>query len=109
MKLWCSPPPSANNLFFNGKKGRVKSAEYRAWIQVAGLQINQQRPTPVGGRVQVEYRIPRNNRRDLANFEKGLSDLLVTLKLIEDDRKIERLHMNWTDAGPHVLIEVWPA
>ena len=107
MTYYVNPPPSANNLFFNGKKGRVKSAEYRLWQTTAGLQLNAQNAKPIAGRVDVEYSVPRNNRRDLGNFEKALSDLLVKQGIIEDDRKIERIVMRWLDNGERAHIDVW--
>ena len=107
MTYYVNPPPSANNLFFNGKKGRVKSAEYRLWQTTAGLQLNVQQAKPVAGRVDVEYSVPRNNRRDLGNYEKALSDLLVRQHIIEDDRKIERIVMRWHDPDEFVRIDVW--
>ena len=107
MTYYVTPPPSANNLFFNAKKGRVKSTEYRLWQMTAGLQLNAQNAKPIAGRVDVEYSVPRNNRRDLGNFEKALSDLLVRQHIIEDDRKIERIVMRWHDPDEFVRIDVW--
>ena len=106
MTYYVTPPPSANNLFFNAKKGRVKSTEYRLWQMTAGLQLNAQNAKPIAGRVDVEYSVPRNNRRDLGNFEKALSDLLVRQHIIEDDRKIERIVMRWHDPDEFVRIDV---
>lgn len=111
MTYFVTPPPSANNLFFNGKKGRVKVDAYRKWQTVAGCMLNIQRAQPIDGRVAVAYSVPRNNRRDLGNYEKALSDLLVRQRVISDDRKIESISLCWHDeAGDdRVRIDVWAA
>ncbi len=108
MTYYVNPPPSVNNLFFNGRKGRVKSSEYRLWQLTAGLQLNVQRAKPIAGRVEVDYSVPRNNKRDLGNYEKALSDLLVRQKIIEDDRQIERIVMRWQDNNEQVGIVILP-
>lgn len=106
MTYYVTPPPSANNLFFNGKKGRVKSTEYRLWQTTAGLQLNIQRARPCIGQVAVDYSVPRNNRRDLGNYEKALSDLVVKHGVISDDRRIGWITLRWHDDDDHVRIDV---
>lgn len=106
MTYFVTPPPSANNLFFNGKKGRVKSTEYRVWQTLAGFQLNTQRAKPIAGSVAVYYAVPRNNRRDLGNYEKALSDLLVKYGVISDDRKIGWITLCWHDDDDKVRIDV---
>jgi len=41
---------------------------------------------------------PDKRRRDLANLEKAISDLLVDHKVIEDDSLIESLSMEWVSS-----------
>lgn len=94
-------PPSVNSLFDGGHKSprRFKSKEYCAWIEQAGwvLKAQAHKIKPITGALQVTYRIgkPDNRRRDLANLEKALSDLLVKHKVIADDSDIARLVMEW--------------
>ncbi|WP_020474213.1 RusA family crossover junction endodeoxyribonuclease [Zavarzinella formosa] len=94
-------PPSANNLFPTGKNGqRFRSKEYVAWLQHAGLSLNQQKPDKVSGRIRVVYelgRYPDLRRRDLFNREKALGDLLVSHGVIEDDCLIDEGIMRWSD------------
>jgi len=100
-------PPSTNALFVTFKQRggieRAKTKTYKAWIEAAGWAINTQRPQPIKGRVQMRIRVPRNNRRDLDNHLKALLDLCVGHSLIEDDRKIEDLHICWHDAADALI------
>lgn len=78
-------PPSSNNLFANGRRGRFKTAEYKSWIDEAGWTVKAQKPTPVKGPYKLFITVPKI-RGDLGNREKAVSDLLVSLGLIDDDR-----------------------
>lgn len=102
-------PPSVNNLFATVGRRRIKSRAYKAWLKVAGWEINSQRVQPVAGRVAVAYAIERpkdNRRRDVSNLEKGLSDLLVTMGIIADDSLIDRISIGWAEVeGVRVTIE----
>jgi len=110
-------PPSVNALYANaGKRGRVKTAAYRTWIdecQWAGGFMKEP-PVHVAGQVAVCYRIPwpkDKRRRDIGNLEKPLSDMLVRLGAIEDDSKIVDLHLVYGPANVEgkVLVEIRPA
>lgn len=85
--LICPVPPSTNNLFANrkGGKGRYKTDAYKAWREEAGWRLNGQRPPKLKGEVKIGFSVPRNNRRDLDNFQKSLLDLLVEMRVIERD------------------------
>ncbi len=92
-------PPSVNNLYA-GKERRYPSGEYKAWKQEAMLRLNQQKITPIDGPVEVHYEYGRFNdkrRRDLANREKGLSDLLVSCYAMGDDCNIQKAVLEWSD------------
>jgi Holliday junction resolvase RusA-like endonuclease len=80
-------PPSVNNLFANGKKGRgrFKTSQYKAWITEAGLQVKSQHPLPVHGKYKLFLTLPKI-RGDCSNRVKAAEDLLVSLGLIDDDR-----------------------
>jgi Holliday junction resolvase RusA-like endonuclease len=105
-------PPSSNNLFVNGKKGRFRSPRYEAWITQAGGEIMRQRPAKYSGPVNLIYEFQEgfdNRKRDLGNLEKATTDILVLHRIIEaDDGSIVRkisLAWNPTIEGVRVLIE----
>jgi crossover junction endodeoxyribonuclease RusA len=87
-------PPSLNNMFINGSKGRFRSQKYDSWIMEAGCEIMRQRPRKVAGPVLLtfEFQEGRDNRkRDISNLVKAPEDLLVKHGIIEaDDGSIVR-------------------
>lgn len=101
-----TPPPSVNHLYPTIRGRRVKSREYKAWIEAAGWELKNQRAKPVKGPVAVWLRVPENGRRDLDGYLKPTLDLLVSMKLIEGDRckTIRHIAMNWHDQ-PAMLVE----
>ena len=48
-------------------------------------------------------------KMDLDNSVKGISDLLQEHKVIDNDRKAERITIEWSDviAGTRVFVERW--
>lgn len=83
-------PPSTNNLFVNVRgRGRVKSAEYRSWIDKAALILSATRagqPQVVATPATVLIRVGRcNPARDLSNFVKPAEDLVVRCGVIPGD------------------------
>jgi len=91
-------PPTANNIFINVKRGgRVKTPEYRAWITEAGHMLNLQKPIQVKGpaKVLITAVRPDKRRRDIANLEKPILDLLVAHRVLEDDCLVESLTLEW--------------
>jgi crossover junction endodeoxyribonuclease RusA len=105
-----SPPPSVNNLFATVKGGRrIKSKAYQAWLTAAGWEIRARCIPLTVGPIAVEYQIERPNdrrRRDVANLEKALSDVLVAAGAIEDDSLIERVTIGWADGVSGVRVTV---
>jgi len=96
-------PPSVNNLYFNIGRGRQMSAYYKRWLDVASMEIMMQR---IGQeRVAGPYELhaifgrtfPFRPRIDLGNLEKGLSDLLVKMNVIDDDKLAEKITLEWGD------------
>lgn len=88
-------PPSTNTLYRNAAgRGRVKTARYLTWQRAAGNELVAQRPKPIAGDVDVSIQVPRDDRRDIDNYCKGLLDLLVVHGLIEDDRFVVALHVS---------------
>jgi len=94
-------PPSTNNLFLNGSKGRIRSPKYRAWSTEAGWEIARQRPPKAAGKVVLFYEFgePDGRRRDVGNLEKAATDLLVEHGIIEaDDNSVVReIRLKWSD------------
>ena len=104
-------PPSLNNMFINGKRGRFRSQRYDSWLQEAGCEILRQRPSKVSGPVVLtfEFHEGRDNRkRDISNLVKAPEDLLVKHGLIEaDDGSIVReIKCKWSTEVDGVRITV---
>lgn len=104
-------PPSVNNLFVNGKKGRFPSARYTTWRRAAENQIKGQQESwttkSISGPVEVvmTFGRPDRRRRDLDNLGKAPLDTLVNAGIIDDDSAIQSLTMRWGDVdGSHVEI-----
>lgn len=94
-------PPSTNNLFSNGKKGRFKSAAYKAWLQLAAINIKDSHRQNLGPySIAICLKRPDMRRRDIGNFEKAVSDLLVAHGVVKDDSLCQRLSMQWNNNIP---------
>lgn len=86
-------PPSTNNLHATARRGpkkyRHKTAEYKAWIDYALDQIKKQLAPVATYPVEVTIWVIGgegfNERRDVANVEKPLTDLIVRAKVLKDD------------------------
>jgi len=104
-------PPSLNNMFINGQRGRFRSQKYDSWIQAAGTEIMRQRPSKVHGPVNLlfEFGEPDKRARDVSNLIKAPEDLLVKHGIIEaDDGSIVRsITAKWSPEieGVRVTIE----
>lgn len=103
-------PPSVNGMFANkaargGKPGgRFKTKEYKNWIAEAGWSIREQMTAegcdPVPGRVLVVIGVERKSlQADIDNRCKAVLDLLVTQKVIEDDRWVTGIALSWMPQG----------
>jgi len=105
-------PPSVNSAYGVNKKGRrFKSAKVKAWEVVARTALNMQNVQPASGRVLLEYSLdtPDNYNRDAANYEKYLTDLLVSHGVLKDDsaRHVRGIFTYWNDTpgkSVHVTI-----
>lgn len=114
-------PPSVNNLFSNGKgghTGRFKTPAYKAWIAEASWMVREQMVAedcnPVMGRTVIMIGVERSSlRSDLDNQAKAILDLLVTTRVIEDDRYVTGLVMAWMPQGarrtPIARVMIMPA
>lgn len=100
-------------MFINGKnRSRAISQKYEDWRMEAGWLLNKQHPPAIRGPVRLSYALQdgRDKRkRDCGNYEKGVTDLLVSHGVIEaDDNTIVRgIHIYWdTDVeGVRITIE----
>lgn len=101
-------PPSVNRLWRAAKDGKVyRSAKYMEWRKLAMWQIAGQ----AKGRKHLgAYKLtilavrPDKRRRDLGNLEKGVSDILVSQNIVEDDSLCEWLEIKWVESGPQCKI-----
>jgi len=97
-------PPSVNCLYA-GKKRRYKSDRYKAWIEEAALCINAAQP--IEGRVDLLYMYdhPDNRERDVENYIKAVTDLLVSQGVLHNDNRpfIRGITARWTDKKGDVV------
>lgn len=103
------PPPSANLIWRRvpGKRGMIRSPEYKAWLEEAGWALNRQAPEmTIWGQFRAAVEVPRS-RRDVDNWTKPLFDLLQKQHIIENDRLMTSYLV--TEADRHdVMISLWP-
>lgn len=106
-------PPSTNNLFVNTNGGRgitrVKSKKYRDWLKAAGWSAR----IAAGSahftqavRVLVEIDLARN--RDLDNALKPVLDLLVWVKILDDDNLVDDLRIVRSGSKTEAVVSIWP-
>ena len=98
-------PPSVNAAYGNNKgsgRGRYRTPAYESWIKQAGLLWLTQRPsceikTIIGHyTLKIVLNPPTSlRRRDLGNFEKPLSDFIVSHGVVEDDSLCLSLALVW--------------
>jgi hypothetical protein len=91
-------PPSANALFANAAKGRVRTKEYNAWLNEARWHVlttwrNAGKPVaPDDVPMMVHLRVGLDARkRDAGNCLKAVEDVLVKELPIPDDRWNDRI------------------
>lgn len=101
-------PPSVNALFFNAKKGRVRTSIYNDWRTEAGWILKMQKAQAISGPVSLAYQVEDKGRADLGNLEKAITDLLVTHGMIEGDGRdvVRKITMEWADVqGCRVTVQ----
>lgn len=104
--------PSVNGLFRNvtardGKRGgRVPTKQYRAWRAEAGRALLMSRPPRLRAAYELEIELGRRKGSDLDNYAKGVSDLLVALKVVRDDSECARLVLTWANDLPSRMCRV---
>lgn len=99
--LWLPMPPSTNALTFNKPGGgRAKTKEYDRWLLDAGWLLVDQKPGRIDGpyTLRADFcRPPGRPRKDLGNYEKAVSDLLVKHGVVLDDAFADRIELAWAD------------
>jgi len=100
-------PPSTNNLYENGRRGRYRSQKYDAWIEEAIYSLGQQKIRDVIiGAFAMQIRVPMNLRGDITNRIKAPEDFLVNQGLIPDDRYAFKVSIERGDVE-ECEIKVW--
>lgn len=104
-------PVSVNGLFASGKTRRFKSQKYCDWLLEAGWMLASQKPPKIKGQVELHYVLQEKNdriRRDLMNFEKCTTDLLVSHGIIEADdcRIVREITMKWSKAIEGIQVTI---
>lgn len=94
-------PPSANHLFKNVKGvGRVKASHYDDFIRMGVAAIRRQGVEAIPGRVIVIASVERmSDQADIDNRMKAMLDAIVKAKIIDDDRFVTWLPINWLPAA----------
>jgi len=105
------PPPSANRMWRRAGHIIHKSTEYKKWLKDAGvIAKSQARGRRVDGSFRISAQLVRPDRRkrDLDNRIKPLLDLLVGVRIIEDDCFAEMISVRWVSAGAPVSLVIEP-
>ena len=99
-------PPIVNSMFANRPGGRYKTKAYRDWLNAAGWELASQKPGHVAGPYAITLTFGRKNKRsDLDNLIKASQDLLVSHRVIEDDRFAQRIIAEWGQVeGVHIQV-----
>lgn len=105
-----SPPPSTNNAttvaVIGGRARKIKSAEYRAWLERASWELKVQPgalPDPCYWSLNIL--LPGSVRPDLDNLEKGIIDALGQSCRTPDDRYLVG-KATWFHAETSVILIV---
>lgn len=104
-------PPSVNNLFANGSRGRFPTQQYRDWQSAAGWKLLADRPSRIPGPVRITFQFEEKaGRRDLDNLQKAPLDLLVKHNVIDGDHRsvVRELHASWSSTVQGVRITIEP-
>ena len=106
-------PPPLNNLFANVPgRGRVPTKRYEAWKREAAYGLLQQpRVGHLAGDVEVEILLgrPDKRKRDIDGLAKAALDFIVAHGVIEDDSRVQKLTLEWSEDTNACLVIVSPA
>ena len=106
-------PISVNAMFADGKTRRHKSQRYCDWLLEAGYALNRQKPLPIKGQFKITYELQEGQdkrERDAFNFEKGVTDLLVSHGVIEGDsgKYLRDGRVTWNSEVQGVRVTIEP-
>lgn len=109
------PPPSVNNVFTSVPgRGRVKTQRYRTWVTAAGWDIKAARQNwrPESW-YALDIRLPmaiaaKGTRADIDNRIKAVTDLLVSLDCVPDDKWLAQVAIRYGDVE-HTTVTVTDA
>ena len=92
--------PSANNLYSNAGRKRVKSKAYRKWRSDVSYVVSNPGVMQIDRPCACEILLikPSKRKMDLVNREKGMIDVLVHDGWLLDDSLIHALMMRWVPA-----------
>jgi crossover junction endodeoxyribonuclease RusA len=110
--LWLPTPPSTNALFIACGRRRVVSPAYRKWRNEAVGAIWAANHVDVTGPVELVFSVSENVRRDLDNYGKAISDILVSERVIEGDgcKIVRKITLEWShDLEDGVRVTITPA
>ena len=103
-------PPTANNLYLNGKRGRTLSPQGRDYCRRVWFLVSRHAGKFGEARLAVSIRAypPDSRRRDLSNLPKCIEDALTKARLWADDCQIDDLRIVRFEPvkGGKVVVEV---
>lgn len=102
--------PSTNRLWKVGRGGRMyKSPEYTVWLEEAGWMVREQTNNQILGEyiIHISASKPDKRKRDLDNLLKSTSDLLVRMKVIEDDSNCRAIAAEWGNHGIPMVVMIY--
>lgn len=101
-------PPTVNGLFVEVAGKRIKTKAYRDWRVEAGWTIKQQGYKHFAGPVMLLLQCvkPDRRKRDASNLLKAVEDMLVEMRVIEDDAHIMDTRSRWVSRGPPCLVTI---
>jgi Holliday junction resolvase RusA-like endonuclease len=105
-------PPSLNASYKNIGRGRAKTGKYKAWCDMADLELACQKPPRFNQRVDVSIYLPEPSRNsDIDNRIKPVMDSLVRVGVIENDdnRFVRSVRAAWSEDESEARVIIYYA
>lgn len=116
IRLTLPYPPSSNSIWRAYAGRNIASAAYRAWQKKASDALSdrhgyvEREDGPYVITITAER--PDKRKRDIANIEKAISDILVKNGVVKDDSDAQRVTLQWSETPPRkdamVYVEIEP-